>query len=548
MIEKIRITNYKIFKGTFELELSEGLNIIVGDNEAGKSTILEAIHLALTGIIGGKYLNSELTQYLFNNEVVSEYLNSLQTASPQQPPMIEIELYFRNSETAPTFMGNDNGDKSNSCGFKLIIHLDEKYQEDYESLVSIGNIITLPIEYYEPDWSTFARKPIMTRTIPVKSAFIDSSSARYQNGSDVYISRIVRQNLDADELVKVSQAHRKMRESFIGDSTVTAINTRLTQAAAISNKQVTLAVELLSRNAWETSLVTYLDEVPFHYIGKGEQSIVKTRLALSDRRTQSASVVLMEEPENHLAYARMNQLIATVKDECENQQVIISTHSSFVANKLGLSNLIFLHNNIPLRLTELKSDSQAFFEKLPGYDTLRLVVSKKTILVEGPSDELIVQKAYIQTHDGKLPIEDGIDVISVGTSFLRFLEIASRLHKVVSVITDNDGDISALESKYSDYLGGNAVGSILISYDKELHTGNEQSLNYNTLENLLLLANGRDNMNRFLGKTYESGDMLLNYMEHNKTDCALTIFGLDENVQIPTYITEAIEHICQTID
>jgi predicted ATP-dependent endonuclease of OLD family len=32
--------------------------------------------------------------------------------------------------------------------------------------------------------------------------------------------------------------------------------------------------------------------------------------------------------------------------------------------------------------------------KLPGYDTLRLILCNKAILVEGPSDELIVQKAY----------------------------------------------------------------------------------------------------------------------------------------------------------
>jgi len=37
-----------------------------------------------------------------------------------------------------------------------------------------------------------------------------------------------------------------------------------------------------------------------------------------------------------------------------------------------------------------------------------------------------------------LPIEDGIDVISVGTSFLRFLELAEKVEKKIAVITDND--------------------------------------------------------------------------------------------------------------
>ncbi len=38
------------------------MNILVGDNNEGKSTILEAIHLCLTGIFRGKYLRNNLTQ------------------------------------------------------------------------------------------------------------------------------------------------------------------------------------------------------------------------------------------------------------------------------------------------------------------------------------------------------------------------------------------------------------------------------------------------------------------------------------------------------
>lgn len=76
-ISKVKIVNFKRFKGEFTLNLNNGLNILVGNNEAGKSTILEAIHLALTGLYNGRYLKNELTQYLFNNQVVEEYLKKL---------------------------------------------------------------------------------------------------------------------------------------------------------------------------------------------------------------------------------------------------------------------------------------------------------------------------------------------------------------------------------------------------------------------------------------------------------------------------------------
>ena len=61
--------------------------------------------------------------------------------------------------------------------------------------------------------------------------------------------------------------------------------------------------------------MTYLDKVPFPYVGKGEQSIIKTKLALGHKRTVNASIVLMEEPENHLSHSKLNELLYHIKHE-----------------------------------------------------------------------------------------------------------------------------------------------------------------------------------------------------------------------------------------
>ena len=92
-ISRIKIENFKCFEA-FDLTLNDGLNILVGNNEAGKSTILEAIHLALTGLFNGKYLKNELTQYLFNNQVVDNYLNDLDRGKVAIPPYILIEIFI----------------------------------------------------------------------------------------------------------------------------------------------------------------------------------------------------------------------------------------------------------------------------------------------------------------------------------------------------------------------------------------------------------------------------------------------------------------------
>ncbi len=63
-ISKVNIENYKCFQGEFTLERNPQVNILVGNNESGKSTILEAINLALTGILNGRYLKNELSPSL----------------------------------------------------------------------------------------------------------------------------------------------------------------------------------------------------------------------------------------------------------------------------------------------------------------------------------------------------------------------------------------------------------------------------------------------------------------------------------------------------
>ena len=134
---------------------------------------------------------------------------------------------------------------------------------------------------------------------------------------------------------------------------------------------------------------------------------------------------------------------------------------------------------------------------------MRLLLCKKAILVEGDSDELIVQKAYMQKNEGKLPIQNGIDVISVGTSFLRFLEIAEKMKRLVAVVTDNDGDVEALKNKYLNYLEANSKANIQICFDDTIDEGNliinKKAFNYNTLEPKFLKVNGIEKVNKILG-------------------------------------------------
>ncbi len=117
----------------------------------------------------------------------------------------------------------------------------------------------------------------------------------------------------------------------------------------------------------------------------------------------------------------------------------MTTHNSYVLNKLSMDKLCLIGDGY-IRLNNLDRDTIKRIKRLPGYDTLRIVLAQKAILVEGPSDELIIKKLFRDVHN-KLPEEMGIDVIVVsGLGFKNYLNIAKIIGTSTLVIRDNDGD------------------------------------------------------------------------------------------------------------
>jgi predicted ATP-dependent endonuclease of OLD family len=531
IFRKLVVDNYKCFRH-FELDLSDQMTLLVGDNETGKSTLIEAVNLCLTQELSGRNITYDISPYLFNRECVSEYIEALKANKKIAPPHISIELYFDDSPEFASLKGTNNSKKIDLPGVKILIEYDQEFSDEYQNYISSPNQIkNIPTEYYKVHWYSFANNPLTKRSLATNVTFIDTTTIRLQYGSDYYIQKIVEDSLDPNERAELAVGYRMLKETFANQGALKKINAKLgANKGEISNKNLQVSIDISQKANWETNLTSYLDEIPFQHIGKGDQSILKMLIALN-RKAPDAHVILIEEPENHLSYSRMNHLIRKVQEKCETKQVIIATHSTFVLNRLGIDKVILLSEEkrkaISLKL--LSKSTQDYFQKLPGYDTLRLIIAKRPILVEGPSDELVLQKAYFQIK-GKLPEEDGFDIISVRSlAFKRFLEIAVLLDKKVAIVTDNDGDYkNNVELRYADYFQNR---NVKIHYDK-----NDQ---YKTLEPQIAKENSLKALNSLFNRDDKSKDDIVKYMIENKTDCALQIFNYSGKINFPQYILHA---------
>ena len=531
-INRIVIHNFKSIKD-INLKLNPDLNVIVGNNETGKSTIIEAIYLALSGTFQGKKIIHEISPFIFNQDFTKEYIAALIAGESPQIPISFIELYLDEQEDNAPLRGTNNTLKENSPGLKIIIEFNEDYKDEYAKYIEDPTLITtIPTEYYKSSWFSFANKAITRRSIPLNSTLIDTTTIRLQYGSDFYMQKIINDQLDSKEKSELSLQYRKLKESFSDQESIQAINKKLKEdKGLISEKDLKVSIDISSKTSWEANLTSYLNDIPYQYIGKGEQSILKMLLAL-ERKGDTNDIILIEEPENHLSFSNMNYLLRKINEKCSEKQLIITTHSPFVANKLGLDKLIIIGPDQSItRLNELDSSTQNYFKKISGYDTLRFVLAKTSILVEGPSDELAVQKAYMLKNEGKLPIEDSIDVITVrGLSFKRFLAIAKLTKSDVRVVTDNDGDFAKnITTKYDEYKG---VATIRI------HASETNELP--TLEPQIVASNDLVSCNLVLGKEFETEGELLHWMSTNKTESALLFFDYQEAINFPQYINDAI--------
>ena len=92
MITRIIISGYRCFKH-LDFVPQPTINLIVGANEAGKSTLLEAIELGLTGRINGRWATEELNPFWFHRPSALAYF-AQRAGKTIALPEISIELYL----------------------------------------------------------------------------------------------------------------------------------------------------------------------------------------------------------------------------------------------------------------------------------------------------------------------------------------------------------------------------------------------------------------------------------------------------------------------
>lgn len=548
-IRKLKLKNFKRFANQ-AFDFNDDVNVIVGDNESGKSSLLEAIEGCLCYSHRGKPLTPELTAALFNKDCVAAYIKGDQ--SQTSLPQLLIEAYL---EGNPSLKGTNNTEKENTEGIFLRVLFDTDLAAAYAAFIG-GPVkaATLPIEFYKIEWYSFAWDRMTHHNKCINSLFVDPTRLHPTYGRARYINTIISAAVEPSARSTLNLHYRQMKVRFNTDPEVVDINKKIDAENDITDKELKVIADDGPTSNWENDLQLSVDDITFGLIGKGEQNQIQIKIAISNK-AKDMHVVMLEEPENHLSHMNLVRLISYIEAKNQGKQIFLTTHSSYVLNKLSINKLCLLSKGYT-RLRDIDAQTVKMLKRLPGYDTLRVVLAQKLILVEGPSDELLLKKCYLKKH-GCLPEERGIDIIVVrGIGFKTYLDVAKPIQHPVHVVKDNDKDYHTnIEEWSKDYKGCEFIKCFSATDNAQYSLEPALILtNGDTVENLDKLADIMLSKQTF-GDYEKSGDLaakkefMLNWYRESgssgrkKVDSAMRLFESAEDITYPDYLAKALEFV-----
>jgi len=517
IIERIKLLNFRRFP-SFDTKLDSSLNIFVGDNESGKSTVLMALDLVLSG--SRAKIDSIGLESLFNTDCIDRYMAS--SRKIQDLPVLYVEVYL-NEQNTPALNGKNNSEKITCDGIAFLCEPIEELGKDIkEVLLQDGS--NFPFEYYETRFHTFSGQQYNGYNRPIRHLFIDSSQINNEYATREYIKDLYSSNVGSIEKNKYQNEYRKYKNKF-KDKVFFDLNSKL--------EKYEFTIKTTGKANLEADITIAENGIVIENKGKGRQCFIKTEFALKKPdRSKDIDILLLEEPENHLSHINMKKLILLIRESLK-KQLFIATHNNLITARLDLRRCVLMNSSSPkiTLLNSLSEDTADFFMKSPDNNILEFILAKRVVLVEGDA-EYILTEAFFKHVTGKLPEEFDTHIISVGgTSFKRYLELAKLLNIRTAVIRDNDEDYSVnCVERYADYVGDN----IQVFSD----TDNARS----TFEICLYLDNS-ETCEAFF-KASRKSLSVQEYMLKNKAEAAFHLLKMTSGELLPSqYILNAIQWI-----
>jgi len=497
-ISKIIIENFRNFKSK-EIEFNDGVNVITGHNNAGKSNVIKALALVLDSQ-GTKRLDiDDFNKYISLDELKAN------------PPKIKISITINQS------IGEDLSSDDLVTVGNWLTKLDEPYEAlltyefflpEKEKTNYLGAIITATD--FNMAWKTIKNDFIRLYVYKIwggnttNQAVADSESLQkfdfqfldairdverdmltgkntiLRNVLDFFMDYEIKSDTGKSEIDKKAEIKQKKQDfTLSADALILDLQTRMKEGkeqilsyakntgasfnkatpnfeGSISDFEMFSALKLIVE--YESGI-----KIPATHNGLGYNNLIFMSLLLSKMQVNSDGkylgsnakvfpILAIEEPEAHLHPAMQYQFLKFLKKnktEKKVRQIFVTTHSTHITSSVSLDEMICLHNEAgetaigyPGKVFPIDGKSKKYVQRFLDATKSDMLFAQKVILVEGLAEQLLL--SILAKYEGESLEEKHIAVINVGGRYFdHFLHLfdnhkPNTLSKRIACLTDRD--------------------------------------------------------------------------------------------------------------
>ncbi len=464
-LKTLKIKNFRKY-ADLEVKFTTGLNLIVGENDSGKTAIIDAI----------KYvLHTQSYDYIRPN-YEDFYLEKSKDES-ERSTKFKIECIFRNFEDyeAKSFLEWLSIDDDGKYYLKIWLEGTRKGTKVFYDLRAGADSEGSQMSGEARDYlRTTYLKPLRD----AESELTPKRGSRLSQILDSHEAFSDKENHPLKDIMKNANiGTSEYFENGDGKNLLKDINKYLS-SFSLSQNQLESKF-LVSENSLKSvleklSLKLFNHEISENNIqGLGSQNLlyISAELLLLKKLEYSGlKLALIEEIEAHLHPQTQIRLIEAIQEigEKHNIQFILTSHSPNLASKVKLKNLIVCKNGqtYPMgdKYTKLDAGDYLFLERFLDSTKANLFFANGVILVEGDAENILIPTlAKLMNRDLS---KYGVSIVNVGsTAFLRYAKIflrnqAPEINIPISLITDVDVKPDEDKGMYSDTENTNRITTI----------------------------------------------------------------------------------------
>lgn len=474
-ISEIAIDGYKSCKNKSTITFNPGLNILVGENASGKTTVIDAIRMILR--------DTEI-----GHVTEDDFYKAFDLTSEKKNIYIDLKMSDLTPKEKVTFLTWCNAD------FDAELHLEvEKNPNNkgyYKKNIWGGKSKASAFEEETFDY-------IDTIYLPA----LRDAEEKLKNGKKSRLALLLRhQYKDEDRMNALVEEFSNFNKSVISnkdhkfdelEQAKNSINNAMLQSMGnVFGQGVNLQ---FSENSF-SSILQSIKMVFFPHMGEIDEekfrdvainslgynnllyiATVFAELEIINKQNSLFTVLLIEEPEAHLhpqIQSKLIKYLQSIVKQHKNLQIILTTHSAVIASSVNIESIIHITSKdfgIYSKMISdfsLEENEKNYLNRWMDITKSTILFSKGVILVEGICEAMVIPalapfvlKKYNEKNTAKISEsleEAGVTVINVnGINFKYFFPLfcdmkgdnKERLPIRCSAITDRDPKSKTIKDK-----------------------------------------------------------------------------------------------------